>query len=111
MAARLATAADLPPEFASVDAGVSAFWLGVAAEQVSIAVNGELTSMRHAMLTAHYLALAGHGGGGPAPIRSKQVGDVKVDYAVSEVRASSLSSTKYGQIYQSLAPFRGPIVA
>lgn len=112
MAARAATAEDLPPEFADVDSDVAAYWLEIAAQSVSIAVHGQVASDRQAMLAAHYLALMGYGASGSAAVvTSRHVGDVSETYAVSSALASPFSSTKYGQIYLALRPVGGMFVA
>lgn len=106
MAARLATAADLPPEFSAVDPAVSTYWLDHAARSISVAVLGDDTSYAHAMLTAHLLKRQnlGSSSGTGTPIQSESVGDVSVSYAVAAPAASStgLDSTSYGQEFRRI---------
>lgn len=62
----------------------------------------------HHYLAAHLLAVAqAAGASAPGQVRSEQVGDIAVSYAVTDSK-SELASTSYGRTYSEL---RGEIMS
>lgn len=103
MAKAYATASDLPPEFSSVDAAVSAYWLDMAKPLIGLDAWGTAASQAHALLAAHYMKLNGLGtGGGGGAVASRTVGPVSESYAVTAPSDGDLGSTSYGLQYLAL---------
>lgn len=106
MAARLATVADLPPEFDGVDSRDLLYWLRIAGVRISVDLWGDEASEAHALLASHLLKKASKGSDpatGRGPVTSERVGDVAASYAASsrEVKGPH-SSTIYGQQYDEM---------
>ncbi len=103
MARAYATASDLPPEFSGVDAAVSAYWLDIAQSWIGLDAWGTHASKAHALLTGHFLKLAGEGTG-PAggAVTSRSAGSVSESYAVATPSDAELGSTIYGAQYLAL---------
>jgi len=107
---RYATSADLPGEFASVDAATVALWLGIAEEQIGLVAWGEVALRGHVLLTSHLLKMAGEGTSaatGTGAVKSKRIGPVSVTYmgaspASSSAAEADLGSTTYGQAFRDL---------
>lgn len=113
MAARYATAADLPGAFAGVAAHIVSEALAWARPHVSVAGLGEDTSEAHALLAAHWLNLNKHGTGPAAiPGANRTVGRIGIvaPFANQGNLPFSLRRTTWGQQYLDLTEGRGGVV-
>lgn len=107
------TQADLPSEFASVDASIATFWIDVATGEVESAkwtACGLDPEQGITLLASHYLKEAGQGtdeSTGESVVRSERVGEVSTTYSVETLIASSGTPTRhptttYGRAYDQL---------
>lgn len=106
MAQRHALQADLPPAFATTDAALVTFWLGVAKIWIGLDAWGSKASEAHALLAAHYIAIdptfTGTGAGGAGTVTSRKAGAVSETYSSAPPSDAELGSTPYGRTFTML---------
>lgn len=107
MANRLATPEEvcsLTSAFANLPPETLEWFLESAGQDINLECWGEKASQGHALLTAHYMTVAGLGssGGERGPVTSKKIDKLAITYGSSVASASDeLASTKWGRLYLS----------